>query len=479
MLLKNLLSSFCLLFVFTLSAQLIDWEPEITVAENTYGNVRPRIVLNKDQNPVVLFGKSSLGLFVSKFENNAFQIPIQINDPNTLPYITNWTSADFAAYGDTLGVVYKVNPLETGKIYLQYSYDGGTSFTDTIPILSPQSGVTWLPNIHFDSNGNTLVSYMVHDAIWSNPRYALQRTTDFGLTFEPEVNLSSGIVEEACDCCPAELIGDDQNQVLLFRNNSQNIRDVYAVRSLDNTFSSLQSINTEELNWAVNSCPSTAPDGIISNNTLMSVAASRASGKFRVYLSELLLNDSITRVNTDSIMPPENYNGSQNFPRISSSNDTVVLVWQESNPSNYDVYLSYTLNGSPDELMSSKEQINSDPAGAQLNPDVVVHNGFVHAIYQDNNGGVVKYRRGKFSALGIEESIESLVNLFPNPTNEYIVLDFPSAQENTRYLITDFNGKTVLKGTLHAYDKMINIEKLESGKYTIRIGSELKSFVKN
>ena len=121
MLLKNLLSSFCLLFVFTLSAQLIDWEPEITVAENTYGNVRPRIVLNKDQNPVVLFGKSSLGLFVSKFENNAFQIPIQINDPNTLPYITNWTSADFAAYGDTLGVVYKVNPLETGKIYLQYS----------------------------------------------------------------------------------------------------------------------------------------------------------------------------------------------------------------------------------------------------------------------------------------------------------------------------------------------------------------------
>lgn len=464
------------LFLLTLNAQFIDWEDEIVVAPNNFGNVRPRIVLTNNEEPLVLFGKSSLGLFVSKFENNVFNDPVMIHPSDVSVYMTNWTSADLSSHGDSVAVIFKSNPLETGPIYFVRSVDGGLSFSDTIRADTHLAGVAWLPCLQMNNDGNPIISYMAHDPIWSNPRYVYSKSNNLGESFSNEIDITTGIGEEACDCCPAELVVDGNKEVLLFRNVNQNIRDIYAVYSSDSGSSFQYSVNTENLNWFVNSCPSTAPDGIFIGDRLWSVAASRASGKYRVYLSESLTNDSIQSLLTDSIFPPNNFNGSQNYPRISSDGETAVLVWQESNPSNYDIFLSYTMSGNFQEMLGQKIMVNMDPSGAQLNPDVVVKNGFVHVVFQDNNGGVVKYRRGKFTSLEINDFGNGL-KLFPNPSSEILKLEGLMPFFNDYLKIYNANGELFYQQIVASDNIEVDLSNFNSGIYTLTVNNKTTQFI--
>lgn len=471
---KTLFTCF-LMLVFSMHSQIIDWEDEIVVAPNTYGNVRPRIVLTNNDEPLVLFGKSSLGLFVSKLENNIFNTPLQVHPTDLSVYMANWTSGDIASHGDSVIIAFKANPLETGHIYSVSSVDGGLSFSDTIRADTHAEGVAWLPCLDMDNNGHSVLSYMVHDPVWVNPRYVYSKSVNLGSSFSPEIDITNNIAEEACDCCPAEIVAKDNREVLLFRNMNQNIRDIYAVYSADNG-NNFQYTNAEELNWAVNSCPSTAPDATFLGDRLWSVSASRVSGKYRVYLTELLTNDSIQRVSTDSIFPPDNFNGSQNYPRISSDGDTVVLVWQESNPSNFDIFLSVSINGSIQEMLSQKIMVNSDPSGAQLNPDVVIKNGFIHVVFQDNNGGVVKYRKGKFTSAGLFSHPQSS-HVYPNPASEYVQIKNLENMKGEKLRIYDENGQIVVMKKVQTENEKIDTKNLKSGKYSVQIGKYNTQFI--
>ena len=459
-------------------AQIIDWEDELIVAPNDFGNVRPRIVLTNNNQPLVLFGKSSLGLYVSKLENNVFSQPILIHPSDVSVYMSNWTSGDIASNGDTVVVVFKSNPLESGRIYSVSSFDGGNSFTDTVRADTHSDGVAWLPCIEMDNEGNPILAYMAHDPVWLNPKYVYSKSFDAGESYSNEIDITSGIGEEACDCCPAELVSSNGKEVLLFRNVEQSIRDIHAVYSSDNGNSFQHYINTEDLNWVVNSCPSTAPDGIFVNDRLFSVSASRASGKLRVYLSESLTNDSIIRISTDSIFPPDNFNGSQNYPRISAFGDTVAVVWQESNPSNFDVFLSLTVNGNTQELLNQKILVNMDVSGAQLNPDVVISDGYVHVVFQDNNGGVVKYRKGKISSLGINYS-DASIRIYPNPADEFIQIDGLNKFINDKIKVFNSNGQLVHQKKIISDQLNIELKDIKSGNYTIHIGQHKSNLIVN
>lgn len=408
-------------------AQLIQWEPEVTVADGSlYGNARPRATLVNDH-PVVIFGKMSAteNLYIARWNGSSFDTPVPALPANTSSYLTEWTGPDIDSYGNTVVATFKLEPLDGGKVYSVRSTDGGITFSDTIRVDSHPQGVAWMPSMAMDMNGNPVITYMAHDANWTNPRYVLVRSTDGGLSYGSELEVTSGMSPEVCDCCPAELVADNNKLILLFRNNEANIRDIFAVASNDGGATFTSSDNVDRLNWSISACPSTGADGCFANNRFLTAFASAASGKYRLYVSSATVDGPIGFEDRRQMAEPDMANGTQNYPRISSAGDTVVMAWKESVFGNQEIFCSISLPGMDPlvALTSYKQQSNESTVALQTNPEILYKNGFVHLFYQDNGSGDLIYRRGTIATgVGLEENSQ-LLRVSPNPSNGTFVVE--------------------------------------------------------
>lgn len=447
---------FTFLFVSAWSQETIFWEPEISVSDgSTYGNVRPRIVLAADDTPVVVYGKSGGILHTSRWNGSSFNTPVPLLPAGMSTYLANWTGPDMASKGDTIVVVFKANPMDEGHIYTVRSTDGGITFSDTIRADNHDEGAVWLPALEMDENGNPTVIYMARDANEEFPRYVVNHSTDAGISYVGEQQVAAGIPEEACDCCPAEYLIDGNREVLLFRNNDANVRDIFGVYSMDggNTFPESENVN--QLGWVITSCPSTGPDGLFINNGLLTVSMSKASGENRVYISQNNASTDLVFQSQLMMTPPTNSNGSQNFPRITGDYNTAIMAWQESETSNNEIFCSWSSTADLNDLLTNKHQVNTVSTGTQSNPDVIFQNGYIHLVYQDGASGDVIYRRGYFTSLSSSETTLPEISIYPNPSNGtvYIDGDFQSV------VLTDLSGRTIpVELTISGAQTILNTE---------------------
>jgi hypothetical protein len=409
-------------FSTSFSQSNIVWEPEITVSDGgSYGNFRPRATIVNGDTPVVVYGKSGTeNLFISKWNGSSFNTPISILPTGVSSYIADWTGPDIDSKGDTVIAVFKVEPTNTGHIYAVRSTNGGATFSDTIRVNQFDTGIVWMPSMSIDDLGNPVITYMIHDDFnWTNPHYIIATSTDAGLTYTGETEVVSTIPGEACDCCPSEVIIKNQKQVLLFRNNENNIRDIFGVLSLDNGTTFPYGTGLDNLGWSIMGCPSTGPDGVYTGDDLIIAHASAAEGKYRVYLSLASTVSDLTFVSMTIMTPPAQGNDTQNFPRISGVNDTIVMAWEEKEMANKEIFCSVAIPGLDPitSLTSFKEKANATTSGTQTNPEIIYKNGVVHLFYSDNNSGNLIYRRGVVNVgLGLEAIYENTI-IHPNPSN--------------------------------------------------------------
>jgi hypothetical protein len=441
---KFLLGLFILTSGLSIAQSTIYWEPEITVADGaSFGNIRPRLTLAANDVPVVIMGKGTQGyLFSSRWNGAGFDTPITLLPNGMGSYLATWTGPDIASKGDTVIVVFKAAPMETGHVYSVRSTDGGLTYSDTIRVDNHPVGVAWLPSLDIDENGNPSVVYMAHDVDWIHPRYFVNHSTDNGLTYQGEMDIAVTIPDEACDCCPAEYVIDGNRHALLYRNNETNLRDIYGLFSNDDGLTYPSFDNVEQLDWYVTSCPSTGPHGMFRTGELLSVSSSRASGNYRVYISRSTTTTNLTFNNSIMMTPPVNSSGVQNYPRISGIEDSIFVVWQESEGSSHDIMCSFTTDGDLTKLLTNKHTVNTNLSGSQMNPDVKYSNGFVHLVYQDATSGDVIYRRGIVGTLGIENDKRLITSIYPNPSNNGVFTIHSQKTINT-FNVIDQNGKSV------------------------------------
>ena len=468
---------FIFLSVVLWSQHIISWEEEIFVTQtNQFGNTRPRITLAANDVPVVIFGKTSTGLlYTARLNGSIFDTPVTLLPGTVSSYLTTWTGPDIASKGDTVIAVFKAMSMDLGKVYALRSIDGGITFSDTIRVDNHDSGHAWMPSLDMDENGNPSIVYMAHDASMTNPRYNVVHSIDQGITYQPEMEIALSIPDEACDCCPAEYVIDGAQHALLYRNNDVNIRDIYAVYSNDDGLTFPEYANVAELNWFINSCPSTGPHGMFNNGKLITVSASRVSGAYRTYISETSTNPTLSFQSTTMMTPPVNVNGSQNYPRITGANDTIVLVWQENSPSNNDIFSGITVSGSIQELVDSKAIVNDSTLGSQSNPDIIYANGKIHCVFQDAISGKVIYKRGILSMNSISQIPDQDIIVFPNPLSTSLTIK--SNLLTSSYKIYNVLGEIVQTGVLTSLQTEVNLSVLPNGTYQLIIGKDqLKSF---
>jgi hypothetical protein len=452
----------------TLHAQTgVYWDNEVIVSDGqTYGKLRPRITLNASGNPVIVYGNTN-AINVSVWNGTSFNTPVNVLPAGMQNYISGWTGPDIASAGDTVIVVFKQSTLETGNVYSVRSTDGGLTFSDTIRVDSHDTGVAWMPSLDMNDQGEITVAFMIHDANWANPRYAVVHSSDAGLSYSDEIEIVSTIPGEACDCCPSEVVMDGTQRTMLFRNNDANIRDIYAVHSSNNGASYDFEENVDQTNWSIAGCPSTGPHGAIVGNSLITTFASSATGNYRNYVTVSDISTGLTFQNSYSQNDPSS---NQNYPRINNSSDTIVLAWREYFGASSEIYVSVASGGQYMDLINNGVIANQTTQGTQTNPDIQVLNGIVHLCYQDDFQNAVIYRSGVVQDVtGIETNSSGDITIYPNPAKDRLTISNLNIENIT---LIDNQGRIFKVEMIDNNGLELNLEKFNSGSYNLKIETQ-------
>ena len=85
--------------------------------------------------------------------------------------------------------------------------------------------MTRFPTITTDDSGNPIVAFMKLDSSFTNARWFVSVSNDFGTSFQSPVLASgwSSPTSEVCDCCPGSIVSSGDNILMLYRENNSNI----------------------------------------------------------------------------------------------------------------------------------------------------------------------------------------------------------------------------------------------------------------
>lgn len=371
----------------------IHWTSPVNVGVGTtHNNIYPRLTLTAGDVPLVIWQDNSPAKVYSSRKNGAiFSTPIAVNNSGVNPFVANWAGAEVGSSGDTAFVVFTSMPVLSGKAYAVRTIDGGITFSDTVRIDQQAGKLPSFPSVVVMPGGDPIVTYMSSDAgTMLNTEYTVSKSIDGGLSFLPSVTpVNPG---EACDCCPASMAISGNSQVLLFRNNISNLRNMWASFSTDTCASFPVSAEIDTTDWFVSSCPSSGPSAVIISDTLVYTWMSDATGDSRIYIGTVNVNDQemgqhrqIYPVGTTS----------QNYPVIAGKGDTLGLVWLGYNGGLQDVLFSYSFTGVAG-LGSVIDTITKGTSGHQSRPDLVFNNGKFHVVYSTSAGAQVQYMEGAY-----------------------------------------------------------------------------------
>jgi hypothetical protein len=470
---KVLALIFVCCFFITESKSQIVWNSIIDIASPTFGNHHPRIVTNAFGNPLVIWGESNKIMF-SRLNGTDFTTPIPLNPDSITVAEGSWMGPDIAAYGDTVYVVIKQTPesSSSSNIYCINSYDGGLSFSSPIQVDNLVSSFSRFPTVTTDDLGNPIIGYMKFDPSFNNPRWVITKSTDFGNSFSSDVLASgwSSPTSEVCDCCPGAITCSDNTVAMLYRDNSNNIRDCWAGISTDTGITFNEGINIDQQNWQIFACPSSGPDGVIIGDTLYSTFMSGASGMARVYFNKSslsILTSSTGNLITDDISGLDQ----QNLPRIANSGKAVAIVWKQVVNGNSELPLLFTENvdnGFPS-IYETIQVNNVNNSDVSLTPE----NVFV--VWQDDNSGTVKFRSGTYSMpsiIQVEILIDDLI-VYPNPSTDAWAIRGYSLYPDLKVELFNTQGLLVYSNSIKKNEEFFFYEicnsNLISGLYILRL----------
>lgn len=434
---------FFLISILSQAQSGIIWEPAIDVAPGSFDNLRPRIATDRHGNPMVIWGKGSTKTVnFSRWDTitAAFTNPIVVNPHSLSAFVMDWAGAEMASFGDTVYVVFKVTPEDTNHVYVSCSYDAGNSFNQPVQVDYFVDSVARFPTITVDAIGNPVVAYMKFETGFINPGYAVSRSNDHGVSFMPDVSAGRYSGGEACDCCPGSIVTSGNMAAMLYRDNLNNQRTMWAGLSTDNCLSFPAGMPIDQTGWMVNACPSSGPDGIIIGDSLYSVFMSGATGDARCYFNASSLSQMISGSDNPftGFLPGLS---NQNYPRIAHEGNKVGYVCRQSVNGTDQLPLFYT-----EDITTTQPVQNYDTVanGVIANAEIAMTHDAVFIVWQDDNSGTVKFRKGTLpntttSVKNISNEIE--VSVFPSPAIDFFWINSNSPVKSVEMF--DATGRIV------------------------------------
>lgn len=462
-------SKFILVLIVTIlssplySQTVVEWDSPKIVANTEFGNSFPRIVVDKNDNAFVSWGDGTKVYFTRSI-GNEFDTPIQLNDENTPAFIANWTGPDIAVKDNRVYVGF-MNQDWQGKSYIVSSNDAGVTFSEPTNIEDYTDFASRFPTVTIDENGHPIVGIMKMGLDASEPHYVVRKSTDFGQSFTIESNVGSwsGSSSEACDCCPASIFSENNTIAICYRDNLENIRNIWSSISYDNGENFDVGMQVDETNWQVFSCPADGPDGVIHDNNLATIYYSDRD----CYLT---ISDLPTEsISSSFLLSSDNVDGQKSsHPRIDNDGNKLVFVWRTYSPGNYLMYGVMPDINNPQQII-----IDTLAAVSSSTVDIAFENNKIHVVYRDNQNHTIVYQTGTFILNSISTNEEPQFQVYPNPARDQ--LSITSNIEYEKISILSLNG-SVIKQTQG--NQTINISDLPNGNYFIQLEGENKIQVK-
>lgn len=392
------------IYTFQVHAQDINWAVDQKINTGGSGsNIRPRITALDQQHGIIVWGNErSQSIHYAIWEGDTLSGIQNINMKQSKAFITSWASTEIAGKNNVVYIIFKEDPAETGKIYLVHSLDYGKNFSDPIPVVNPNGFYSRFPGIAIDKDLQPIVSYMRFKTDWSQPEYVSIRSKDFGDSFDAFIEVTDKSKGEACDCCPVSMETEEDNIVVFYRNNRNNIRNMTASISTNNGISYDITQELDTADWFLQSCPSTGGDGFFNGNQLHSVWSSGRTGISKVFYSKYnLLSKKIEGLQIMNHSQGRNFQ--QNYPRMAGKNDTVGIVWNEL-VNTMDIFFSYFLGNNSSDLITHTIRINKDINGTQTTPDIAYHSGNFYLCWQDQNDNSIRFKKGSINIISSSNS---------------------------------------------------------------------------
>lgn len=474
---KDLLVFSCFLAFFQIATaqNTLTWSDPIPVADVEYGFVGPKIHLNAAGEPVVMWGRNGDGdkLFAAKMEGSQFTEPESIGgDHNILIHAAE--GPQMGGRADFIYVVYSDLDDDYTGMFSVRSLDGGATWDEPVQIISESERKNIVPSVTANQAGNPVVACLSSQGTWWNSRVDVLTSADQGLNFSDPVTSSEAAGGEVvCSCCPVEVMAFGGDIYTLFRNNDENIRDMWLTKAGDD-FVFDESLDLDEYDWYIAACPAAGSRSTVFDSKLLSVWKSAATGNSLVYYS-FADQDNMTMINSLALNQNQFTEPNQNFPDISGDANKVCVVWQQGAGSNIDVYFAYAEN-SVDGLIDFAQQVTDAP-GHQQNPAIAFDGTSFHLVYADHESEQVMYvTSSTIPYVGVDENERASSLIYPNPASGYIQI---GADVKGVVEIIDATGRVVLSLQV-INNQPISVETLADGVYSVRHqnGDFLGQFVK-
>jgi len=435
--------------------------------EPSYGFARPVCGLNASGKVVVMWGKrNNQHVYVSVEGASGFGTPERLNPLGMTVFAQDWVGPDMAISGDNVHVTFKSQPEKEGFVYICSSSDGGKTFGDTVRV----SDNNWsrFPAIAASPDGKKVyIAYMAFEPDFLEPHYVVCTSVDGGKTFGDEVKASIA-PGEVCDCCPADIFTTEDQVIVEFRNNDDDLRDMWAAISTDDGKSFKTVKDIDETDWVIGGCPSSGPTGIIGNDTLYSVWMSGAEGPARIYLGTAS-KDSLEMGLNMMLTPSATTSTTQNFPIIAGSGNQLGIVWQENVSGKGSIKFVYSKNGSSGVKSFNVIQVDDDGTGIPQNPYMSYDksNNKFHVVWQNNQNHSVRYRSISASLLSVPTQTESNnFTLFPNPSWASFEI---AGCDGCNVIIRTIDGSVVKEIGTYLANQEIDISNLHPGIYLVEV----------
>ena len=444
----------------------IIWSAPFTVATSTYGNLHPRITLDRNGNPLVIWGEANAQrVYFTRWNGSMFTTPVVLNTSQTIA-TSSWMGPDIASKGDTVYVVMKETPENMDTLhhtYIVHSYNGGMTFSMPLRVEYIHDSICRFPAVTCDNAGNPVVGFMKFDSAYNNSSWAVTKSNDFGMTFTNDVNASGWSGGAVCDCCPATIISSGNTVAMLYRDKYNNIRDMWAGISNNGGNSFSNGFEVDNTNWNLNFCPSSGPDGLVIGDTLYSTWMSGATGLSMVYYSKSSLSN-LTSGSSIQVTGQLSGLAGQNYPRIASCGNAVALAWEQSRNGNNQLGLFFTnnINNGFPALFDTVWTNNI------TNTDIAIGNGEIHVVWEDDNGNVVRYRKGTFAIFTSTNEIKAennIISIYPNPASSSMTIHQSSPSSNQLITITNILGEEVYHQTNNSSQSTIDVSNWSNGVY--------------
>jgi len=225
---------------------------------------------------------SSTWLVVSTDLGETFSDPLQVGGATTAPQVYENSHPSIALDEDRIAISqaggghHQVWVADRADLSFSTLVEPGASRTDlmyeSIFIRSTfaPSGDLWTSLHAFPEGGG-----------WSGGWKAIAgEPTDWTLE-----SVSSGAPGEPCECCPQDFLFTDQSELVYgYRNNEENLREIYAASGTAGALSAWQAVSSG--GWSINYCPVQGPrvcEG--ASGTVHMTWADASTGVYRVYLA--------------------------------------------------------------------------------------------------------------------------------------------------------------------------------------------------